>query len=90
MIPFRLRRQNGNHCAASLEPAGNSHRSHQPQLAVDRPHAEETMTLSITSSAFTNGGEIPAKYTCQGNDIAPPLQWTGVPGDAKEPGPDRG
>ena len=41
------------------------------------------MTLAITSSAFANGGEISAKYTCQGNDIAPPLQWTGVPGDAK-------
>ena len=51
--------------------------------AVDRPHAEEVMTLSISSSAFTDGGEIPAKYTCQGNDIAPPLQWSGVPGDAK-------
>ena len=41
------------------------------------------MTLSITSSGFTHGGEIPARYTCQGNDIAPPLQWTGVPGDAR-------
>ena len=41
------------------------------------------MTLSITSSAFTKGREIPAKYTCQGKDIAPPLQWTGVPGEAK-------
>ena len=51
--------------------------------AVDRPHAEEVMTLSISSSAFTDGGEIPAKYTCQGNDIAPPLQWAGVPGDAR-------
>ena len=51
--------------------------------AVDRPHAEETMTLSITSSAFANGTEIPARYTCQGNDIAPPLKWTGVPADAK-------
>jgi Raf kinase inhibitor-like YbhB/YbcL family protein len=37
------------------------------------------MTLSITSSAFTDGGEIPAKYTCQGQDIAPPLKWAGVP-----------
>ena len=51
--------------------------------AVDRPHAEEAMTLSITSSAFTNSGEIPVNYTCQGKDIAPPLQWTGVPADAR-------
>lgn len=41
------------------------------------------MTLSITSIGFTNGGEIPAIYTCQGKDIAPPLNWTGVPENAK-------
>ncbi len=51
--------------------------------AADRPHAEATMTFSISSSAFTHDGEIPATYTCQGEDVAPPLQWTGVPGDAK-------
>ncbi|WP_319408510.1 YbhB/YbcL family Raf kinase inhibitor-like protein [uncultured Desulfosarcina sp.] len=51
--------------------------------AVERPCAEETMTLSITSRVFTHGGEIPARYTCQGKDIAPPLKWTGVPGNAR-------
>jgi Raf kinase inhibitor-like YbhB/YbcL family protein len=51
--------------------------------AVNRPHGEETMTLSITSDVFTNGGNIPAGYTCQGQDIAPPLRWTGVPDATK-------
>jgi Raf kinase inhibitor-like YbhB/YbcL family protein len=51
--------------------------------AVDRPQAEETMTLSLTSGAFANGADIPSKYTCQGQDIAPPLQWSGVPEKAK-------
>lgn len=37
------------------------------------------MTFSITSSAFEEGQEIPARYTCQGDDISPPLQWRGVP-----------
>jgi Raf kinase inhibitor-like YbhB/YbcL family protein len=41
------------------------------------------MALSITSGAFTDGGEIPTKHTCQGDDIAPPLQWSGVPGEAR-------
>ena len=50
--------------------------------AVDRPHAEAVMTLSITSSAFTHGAEIPARFTCQGEDIAPPLKWDGVPENA--------
>ena len=35
--------------------------------------------LTIQSSAFTDAGEIPERYTCEGDDIAPPLAWTGVP-----------
>jgi len=48
-------------------------------LAVNYLHAEEKMTLTLRSTAFTNGGEIPSKYTCEGEDISPPLEWEGVP-----------
>jgi len=41
------------------------------------------MTLTLTSSAFADGGEIPSKYTCQGDDSSPPLQWSGVPEQAR-------
>lgn len=41
------------------------------------------MALTIASSAFTDRGEIPAKYTCDGQDISPPLSWSGVPSKAK-------
>ena len=34
---------------------------------------ESKMALRIQSPAFANGGEIPTKYSCQGDDIAPPL-----------------
>lgn len=37
------------------------------------------MTLILTSSAFVNGQGIPAKYTCEGEDISPQLAWKGVP-----------
>jgi Raf kinase inhibitor-like YbhB/YbcL family protein len=37
------------------------------------------MTLSMTSDAFADGGEIPTEYTCEGEDLAPALQWAGVP-----------
>ncbi|MDD5083236.1 MAG: YbhB/YbcL family Raf kinase inhibitor-like protein [Dehalococcoidales bacterium] len=37
------------------------------------------MTLSITSPAFGDGDEIPAKYTCQGEDVSPPLAWDEPP-----------
>jgi Raf kinase inhibitor-like YbhB/YbcL family protein len=41
------------------------------------------MTMKLTSSAFDAGQAIPAKYTCEGEDISPPLQWSGVPAGAK-------
>lgn len=41
------------------------------------------MSLAITSAAFSAGGSIPAKYTCQGRDISPPLSWAAVPEQAK-------
>jgi len=41
------------------------------------------MSIQITSAAFAGGQPIPAKYTCQGSDISPPLQWTNAPANAK-------
>ena len=41
------------------------------------------MTLKVTSSAFQQGGSIPAQYTCEGKDISPPLSWAGLPNNAK-------
>lgn len=35
--------------------------------------------LTITSSSFEPGREIPMKYTCDGDDISPGLAWDGVP-----------
>ncbi|HEY6152716.1 MAG TPA: YbhB/YbcL family Raf kinase inhibitor-like protein [Candidatus Udaeobacter sp.] len=40
-------------------------------------------TIKITSSAFHEGGTIPAKFTCDGSDTSPPLQIVGVPSEAK-------
>ncbi len=41
------------------------------------------MALQLTSTAFRDGGEIPARYTCEGADVSPPLAWSGVPANAK-------
>ncbi len=41
------------------------------------------MEIKITSSAFEDGGMIPAKYTCDGADVSPPLQWDAVPEGTK-------
>lgn len=36
-------------------------------------------TLSLSSTAFQDGGNIPNKYTCQGQDVSPPLSWGAPP-----------
>ncbi|HVS90400.1 MAG TPA: YbhB/YbcL family Raf kinase inhibitor-like protein [Mucilaginibacter sp.] len=39
--------------------------------------------LTITSSSFANNGMIPKKYTCQGDQVNPPLHISGIPSGAK-------
>ena len=47
------------------------------------PNAEDSsMTLRVSSSAFSDGGAIPTKYTCSGDQTIPPLAWSGVPDSA--------
>lgn len=41
--------------------------------------AQPVGTLALTSPAFANGGEIPRKYTCDGEDVSPPLEWGAPP-----------
>ena len=41
------------------------------------------MGMSLSSPAFAPGGEIPALFTCEGQDLSPALDWTGVPETAK-------
>ena len=40
-------------------------------------------TIKIESQAFKNKEPIPAKYTCDGADVSPPLAWTNIPAAAK-------
>lgn len=39
--------------------------------------------MKIDSSVFTNEGEIPSLYTCEGKDISPPLSWQDAPANTQ-------
>jgi Raf kinase inhibitor-like YbhB/YbcL family protein len=41
------------------------------------------MAMTLNSPAFQQNGHIPSKYTCEGEDVSPPLAWEGVPNGAK-------
>jgi Raf kinase inhibitor-like YbhB/YbcL family protein len=41
--------------------------------------AEAQSSFILSSSAFRDGSAIPSRYTCQGQDVSPPLTWEGAP-----------
>ena len=41
------------------------------------------MALVVSSSAFQEGGEIPTKYTCEGQDVSPALTWSEPPAETR-------
>jgi len=40
--------------------------------------------LTVATSAFADGGAIPRKHTCDGEDLSPPISWSGAPGSVRE------
>lgn len=73
MLVFFLARKTAE--APALLPSPPSQES-----TATAPH---TMRFSITSGAFTHNGSIPPLYTCDGKNISPRLDITGIPADAK-------
>lgn len=41
------------------------------------------MEIKITSPVFLNEGMVPKKYTCDGENVSPPLSWQNIPANAK-------
>jgi Raf kinase inhibitor-like YbhB/YbcL family protein len=37
------------------------------------------LSFALHTTAFSNGGEIPRRYTCSGENISPALNWSGAP-----------
>ena len=46
----------------------------------DLEQEEGQLSIQLTSTAFTEGADIPVKYTCDDQqEVSPPLSWSGVP-----------
>jgi len=41
------------------------------------------MELTLSSSAFDSGAAIPKRYTCEGENVSPPLRWTPMPNEVR-------
>jgi Raf kinase inhibitor-like YbhB/YbcL family protein len=61
--------------------------SNRPQAPTQKPtpaaSQDNRMEIKVTSTAFNEGQPIPRGYTCDGTNVSPPLEWTGVPKSAK-------
>jgi Raf kinase inhibitor-like YbhB/YbcL family protein len=66
-------------CAASLDPPRDGRIAATPAAT----SGGSTMSLSLTSSSFQEGGTIPATFTCDGQDQSPDLAWADVPAGTK-------
>jgi Raf kinase inhibitor-like YbhB/YbcL family protein len=44
---------------------------------------DEPQTITVKTTAFGEGDRIPERYTCDGDNISPPLAWKGIPDDAE-------
>jgi Raf kinase inhibitor-like YbhB/YbcL family protein len=44
---------------------------------------DDSMEFTITSEVFEHEGKIPRRYTCEGDDVSPPLAWSREPEDTQ-------
>ena len=70
LIPFMALRL----CSRSRLPVHRPAQSIFTQLPGDAP-----VSLTLSSTAFSNGGSIPERYTCNSADLSPALTWSAAP-----------
>jgi len=67
-----------------MSPSGCTPKSNTEKVgASGSTTATPDSSLALTSSAFAHEASIPTKYTCEGEDLSPPLAWSGLPSGTK-------
>ncbi len=65
------------------EPKAEEPKPSEPEPVAEEPKAEEPKKedekLTMSAAAFGEGGAIPPKYSCKGENVSPQLIWSGVP-----------
>lgn len=55
----------------------------QPAAQTTEKPIDDKFQIKLASDAFAEGQAIPRQYTCDGVNFSPPLEWSGVPKNAK-------
>ncbi len=65
---------------ATIEPqASGSEAPDTPNPAATEVTTMSPAPFSLVSTAFSDGGAIPSRFTCDGDDASPDLTWSGAP-----------
>jgi Raf kinase inhibitor-like YbhB/YbcL family protein len=73
----------GFYASQSMPRGTNSQSISNPGKDLNQTTNNDTQTMQVSSSAFENNGKIPSEYTCDGQDILPPLNIIQIPKEAK-------
>jgi Raf kinase inhibitor-like YbhB/YbcL family protein len=72
---------------ATLACSSRESRENEPGMATSSYDSttarSDSMSFRLTSNAFSHNGKIPSKYTCEGDDQSPALEWTDPPAGTK-------
>lgn len=52
-------------------------------LGGDPGNVQAGQSMQLTSTSFSDGAGIPARYTCDGDGVSPSLDWSGAPASTK-------
>ena len=53
------------------------------EVVEETESSPKLLEFMLTSESFNEGETIPARFTCDGEDISPPLSWSGAPTNTK-------
>ncbi len=74
LSPESLTTRSGRICASALA-ALLALACFVTACAREAPPAQPPTAIELTSTAFADGDKIPARYTCDGENVSPPLAW---------------
>lgn len=69
-------------CSGTNQNRGIENRNSSEVTSTNKGPGEK-MDIKLTSTAFQDSGMIPTKYTCDGANVSPPLEWSGAPQTTK-------
>ena len=66
---------------ATVEPTATEAGAAPDATPTEAPDDEggDEVALQLTSTAYSEGDAVPVQYTCDGDNVSPPLAWSGVP-----------